>query len=72
MSLLCRIFGHKPPVYAKTDWFSPGEQYAIKIQRGATDGTGRVHAKVIVECARCQKHFTVCRIHLPKNKLDKC
>jgi len=64
MNILCKVFGHKPPVYAAKGLYSPGEEYA-KVKIGATDGIGRVHARVVGECARCQEEFTVARIHIP-------
>jgi hypothetical protein len=67
MNLLCRIFGHKPPVYAKTGWWSPGEQYA-KVSLDGVDGTGTQHAFVHGVCARCEKKFMVARIHLPRDQ----
>lgn len=67
-NILCLIFGHKPPVYAKKGWFSPGEEYAKKVIIGEHDGVGRTHAAVICECARCDKNFKICRIHIPKIK----
>lgn len=64
-NVVCRLFGHKPPVYAKKGWYSPGEEYGQVIV-GPTDGTGRTHATVVGECARCGVQFKVARIHLPK------
>jgi hypothetical protein len=64
MSLLCVLVGHKPPVYAKKGWYSPGEEYA-DVHVGAVDGIGRVHAEVTAKCARCGAEFIVCRIHVP-------
>lgn len=65
MSLLCSLFGHQPPVYAKKGWYSPGEEYAT-VRMGGTDGIGRVHAVVEGSCARCKKKFNLCRIHVPE------
>lgn len=66
MNILCKIVGHKPPVYAKPGWYSPGEQYG-RLVVGVTDGIGRTHAKVECECARCGVDFTAARVHLPPN-----
>ena len=63
MNILCKIFGHQPPTYAKKGWYSPGEEYG-KVIRGVVDGIGQEHAKVEAECARCGKRFIVARIHL--------
>lgn len=67
MKLLCLMFGHQPPVYAKKGWYSPGQEYA-KVKVETTDGIRRTHAKVVGECARCKEKFTICRIHLPSIK----
>lgn len=66
MNLLCWMFGHSPPVYARKGWYSPGEQYGRVIE-GATDGIGRWHGQVECECARCEKKFIMARIHIPKD-----
>ena len=67
MSILCKIFGHQPPVYSEGGWYSPGNEYGKLVQAG-TDGTGRKHGAVYCECARCQKEFLVARIHLPEEQ----
>lgn len=69
-NILCLLVGHKPPVYARKGWFSPGEEYG-KVIEGPTDGIGRRHARVEAECARCNKTFTVCRIHIPKDETPR-
>lgn len=66
-NIFCMVLGHKPPVYAKKGWYSPGEEYG-KLTRFVTDGTGRVHAEVHGECARCGETFKVARVHLPSEK----
>ena len=68
MNLLCKLFGHKPPVYNKKGWFSPGEEYAQLDSNTIIDGIGRTHAIIISECPRCKIKFKLCRIHLPKNE----
>lgn len=65
MNILCKMFGHKPPVYAKKGWYSPGEEYA-KVRGDVVDGIGRHHAEVIGECARCKEEFRLARIHIPE------
>lgn len=67
MNFLCYVFGHKPPVYAKKGWYSPGEQYGV-LTNFYTDGVGRVHSSVTADCARCHKKFVVARVHLPANE----
>lgn len=65
MSFLCKIFGHKPPIYAEKGWYSPGEEYA-KVEIREKDGLGIIHAVVKSECPRCGEVFKLCRIHLPR------
>jgi len=65
MKILCKIFGHLPPVYAKKGWYSPGEEYAKVDSNIVTDGIGCRHAIVKSECPRCGEEFKLCRIHLP-------
>lgn len=68
MNILCKIFGHQPPVYAKKGWFSPGEEYARVDSNIIIDGIGRKHAIVTSECPRCKTKFKLCRIHLPRDE----
>lgn len=66
--LLCKLFGHQPPVYEKPGWYSPGEEYAhIREHSLVTDGIGREHVEVMSECPRCRQEFKLCRLHLPEN-----
>lgn len=62
--LLCRLVGHKPPVYAERGWWSPGQEYA-RLRYPIRDGLNRVHLEVWAECARCEEQFRVCRVHCP-------
>ena len=66
MNVLCKIFGHKPPVYAKSGWYSPGQEYG-KLKVLNADNTGRVHGIILGDCARCNKEFMMARVHLPKD-----
>ena len=68
--ILCNFFGHKPPVYAKKGWYSPGEEYAKVDGNIVTDGIDRKHTTVSSICPRCNETFKHCRIHLPKE--EKC
>jgi hypothetical protein len=65
-NILCLIFGHQPPVYAKKGWFSPGQEYAKVSKNIQIDGIGRKHADIYSECPRCKKEFRICKIHLPE------
>lgn len=66
-NLLCKLVGHKPPVYAKKGWWSPGEEYG-KLRYTGKDNIGREHAEVVAECARCQEKFVVARVSIPTNR----
>lgn len=67
--LLCKLFGHQPPIYSEKGWFSPGQEYAVRVSSPVTDGCGRLHALVYSECPRCGVVFLLCRIHVPR--MDK-
>lgn len=67
MNILCKWFGHKPPVYGPKGWWSPGEEYG-RLRNLITDGCGRVHAIVTGECARCGEKFDMARVHLPREE----
>ena len=58
MSLLCKIFGHKPPMYG----VGPDRNGTIvpKINSG---GTYMSHAKVYGVCPRCGSVYEVCWIN---------
>lgn len=68
-NLLCRLFGHQPPVYAEKGWWSPGQEYA-HIASTEIDGLNVRHATIEGKCARCGEQFRICRIHLPSPKID--
>lgn len=70
MNLLCKIFGHQPPVYAQRGWYSPGEQY-MHVKSFAIDGIGKEHASITSECPRCKKNFLVGKIHLPTSESER-
>lgn len=70
MKLLCKLFGHQPPVYAKKGWWPPGKEYG-RLHGGPEDGIGREHGYVTAECARCKEPFTVVRVHLIKSAKEK-
>lgn len=65
MKLLCKWFGHQPPVYAKRGWYHPGQEYADKVTKPYPDGIGRLHSLVYSQCPRCGERFLLCRIHVP-------
>ncbi len=54
-NLLCKMFGHKTP---------PSYEYG-QIIKEETDGIGRVHGTVTVECQRCEKSFKLIKVHIP-------
>jgi 5-methylcytosine-specific restriction endonuclease McrA len=69
MKLLCKLFGHQPPVYAKKGWSSPGQEYG-RLESGKIDGIGREHGHVEGKCARCGVVFKLARVHLIKRSKE--
>lgn len=70
MKLLCTLFGHQPPIYAKKGWYSPGQEYG-KVVKGCTDGIGQEHGHVEAACARCGDNFIIARIHIPESREEQ-
>ena len=70
MNILCKMFGHQPPIYATPGWYSPGEQYGT-IRIGATDGIGRIHGEIYADCPRCGKEYMMARVHVPTIEVEK-
>ena len=66
MNWLCKLVGHKPPVYGEKGWWSPGEEYG-RLFGGPVDGIGTQHGYVMGKCARCGEQFKLARVHLPWN-----
>ena len=56
--LLCKIFGHRMPLKG---WWGDG-RYG-RVIGGRTDGTGRKHFAVLLECPRCRESWVVSRFH---------
>lgn len=67
--LICAVFGHSPPCYAKQGWYSPGEQYGHAVS-DQLDGINRQHYKLYAECARCEEKFMVARFSIKNPKSD--
>lgn len=59
MSILCKLFGHKPPEYAKTI----GARYLRGTGPEWLDGINRPHLDLIGECPRCKKVYQVGTVH---------
>lgn len=61
MSILCRLFGHKPEYgycgVSGTGYFT--------VRNIIADGIGRFHADLICKCERCGLVYQVGKIHLP-------
>lgn len=70
MNILCKLFGHQPPVYAKKGWYSPGQEYGYLVA-GPGDGIGREHGQVMAKCARCRVEFKLARVHLIKRDKER-
>lgn len=64
MKLFCKIFNHKPPIFAHGNY---GSEYG-KLEEFAIDGIGRHHGRVIIECARCGEKFEIAKVHIPITK----
>lgn len=62
MSILCKLFGHKPHEHT----YSGGEYFRISTFR-QIDGIGRIHATLYAKCARCGAEYRAGQIHLPRN-----
>jgi hypothetical protein len=61
MSLLCRMFGHRPPSETR----GAGWSY-MDIKLGTVDGIGRQHAFLYGTCPRCEQDYLVGRTHVPQ------
>jgi hypothetical protein len=57
MSIICRLLGHKPPLYHGHPAYGRLKHYAI-------DNLHTEHAQVIARCDRCEEDFEVCKVHL--------
>lgn len=64
MSILCKLFGHQPPVYGQHRG-SGGSEY-MNVHVFTTDGIGRVHAYIDGRCPRCEATYNVGKIHVPQ------
>lgn len=62
-TILCMIFGHKPPQYASCKGWG-GYEYC-DLGHPYKDGIGREHVSVHGQCARCGEKFKVGMAHLP-------
>ena len=65
MSRICKWLGHRKPTERQSGWFSPGEEYATRVEEAGVDGIQRIHARVYDKCDRCGKEYLLCRIHIP-------
>lgn len=57
-SIVCRIFGHRMPLKG---WW--GDGLYGEVRANGTDGTGRSHYYVMLECPRCKHKWTTARFH---------
>ncbi|WP_289241666.1 hypothetical protein [Delftia sp.] len=65
MSILCRLFGHKP----RERDYSGGEY--MRVARGPVDGIGREHATLYARCLRCEQEYRAGQIHLIQRQCDR-
>ena len=59
MSVLCKLFGHKP---LTTAGWKGGVGYA-NIVGAPMDGLGTVHYHLQAECPRCGEKYRICNVH---------
>jgi hypothetical protein len=57
MKALCKMFGHK----RDKGWWGDGLYGEVKM--AGTDGTGRRHAAIYLECDRCGDSYVAARFH---------
>lgn len=57
MKFLCKMFGHK----RDKGWWGDGLYGEVKMV--GTDGTGRRHASIYLECDRCGESYVAARFH---------
>lgn len=62
MSLICKLFGHKPPIYSN----NAGGEYGT-LQYNEIDGIGRQHASLYANCPRCGVSYHVMNTHVRKD-----
>ena len=65
MSILCQLFGHKPP-QSYSDNSSMGGGDYLWADHPYRDGIGRVHLRVYGICPRCGGDYQVGMTHLHK------
>jgi hypothetical protein len=63
VNLLCLLFGHMPPQYARRKGWG-GWEYC-DLGTPCTDNIGRQHVEIFGDCARCERRFQVGKTHLP-------
>lgn len=66
MSILCRVFGHKPPQYGGAPHYAKSPPASIW-----TDGSGRGHVNLYGDCYRCGKNFRIISFHPPKEWVER-
>lgn len=63
MSVLCSVFGHKPPKSYGPHSGMGGGDY-LKTKHPKRDNIGRVHLYVYGSCPRCGEEYKVGMMHL--------
>lgn len=63
MSILCAIFGHKPPKDRSEHARLGGGDY-LSLEHPYRDNIGRVHLYVFGSCPRCGERYQVGMVHL--------
>lgn len=65
MSIICRLFGHKPLTH---DGYAGGVGYA-KSAFETIDDIRRVHLHLTAICPRCKTNYHICNVHTPLERL---
>lgn len=63
MSIICKLFGHKP---LTTDGWCGGVGYA-NVGYTARDGLGTDHLYLSTKCPRCGVKYWICNVHVPRD-----
>lgn len=64
MSILCELFGHKPPASYSEHSSWGGGNYLTVSNNAYVDGIGRGHANVTGMCPRCGANYIVGITHV--------
>ena len=63
-NLVCKLFGHKPPLCARHDLHTTDKEFCT-LHFYSTDNVGRTSAYVVGDCPRCGEEYVVAHVHVP-------